>query len=49
MEEQQVMGVEKAKGILTQPVIVDYCELKVSIISILLILKKNVLLLHGQL
>ncbi|XP_075271719.1 ATPase family AAA domain-containing protein 2 [Opisthocomus hoazin] len=28
MEEQQVMGVEKAKGILTQPVIVDYCELK---------------------
>jgi len=41
MEEQHVMGVEKAQGILTQ--------LKVSLISILLILKKNVFLLHGEL
>ena len=37
--EQQRMGVEKAMGILTQAVVVDSCELKVSPISILLILK----------
>ncbi|NXF46186.1 ATAD2 protein, partial [Oceanites oceanicus] len=28
VEEQQVTGVEKAMEVLTQPVIVDYCELK---------------------
>ena len=39
VEEQQVIRVEKAMEILTQPVIVDYYELKVSLISILLILK----------
>lgn len=49
IEEQQLVCAEKATEIITQPVIVDYCELKVSLISILLILKWDIFLLHVQL
>lgn len=39
LEEQRAIGVEKVVDILSQQVTVDHYELKVSLISVLLILK----------